>query len=437
MSLRHRCLAGLLGLLAAIAPPVWAAEGGADGSAQTLERIVAVVNDSVILTSELEAELVRVRQRLRSENRDLPDPQVLRERVLDELILQELQLQRARQRGISVDDAAVNEALRNMAENNDTDLAGLRSHFRQQGVSVEQLRTDVREQLTISRLRQRAVGSEVEVSNQEVEELLARAERNSEEQREYRVRHILIGLPSDASTEAVSDARQQAQTAVGDLDGGADFADLASQVSDGPRALSGGDLGWRQLNELPELFADALRGTAPGDVVGPLRSPNGFHVLKVADRRGGSSTDQTVTQARVRHILLQEEDGEAARERLSELRRQLQEGADFTDFAQAHSDHQASAPKGGDLGWVSPGDLPSVMHEVIRNLPSDAISEPFQSPMGWHLVQVRERREQRDAEQQRRAQARQTLYQRKLEEESQRWLQQLRDGAYVETRLEQ
>ncbi len=436
MPLHHRCLAGLLGLLAAIAPSAWSADTGTASSAQTLERIVAVVNNGVILSSELEAELVRVRQRLRSEDRGLPDPGVLRERVLDQLILQELQLQQARQRGISIDDTAVNNALRNMAEDNGTDLAGLRAHFRQRGVSVEQLRTDVREQLTISRLRQRTVGSEIEVTNQEVEDLLARAERASEQQREYRVRHILVGLPSDASTEEVSDARQRARSAVDDLDGGGDFADLANRISDGPQALSGGDLGWRRLSQLPELFAEALGDAAPGQIVGPLRSPNGFHILEITDQRGGGS-DETVTQTRVRHILLREEDGDAARERLSELRQQLQSGADFAGLAQAHSDDQSTAPEGGDLGWVGPGDLPTVVHEVIRNLPTGELSEPFQSPMGWHLVQVQQRREQQDAEQQRRAQARQTLYQRKLQEESQRWLQQLRDGAYVEIRLAQ
>ncbi|MEX0606562.1 MAG: peptidylprolyl isomerase [Halofilum sp. (in: g-proteobacteria)] len=447
MPLRQHCLAGLLCLLAALAP---AASFGANASAQTLDRIAAVVNEGVILASELDAEIAQVRQRLRSEDRNLPDPQVLRERVLDELILQELQMQQARQRGIEIADAEVNEALRNMASDNDTDLAGLRAAFRRQGGSVEQLRADVREQLTISRLRQRTVGSGVEVSNQEIDDYLDRAERSSDQRREVRVRHILVGLPSDASTAEVADARERAQAAVGQLQDDADFADVASRISDGPQALSGGDLGWRQLSQLPELFADALGDAGLGDVVGPLRSPNGFHVLQLTDQRGGDGASQTVTQARVRHILLRgnetsgDDEGEgesqedAARERLSELRQRLQSGADFTNLAQAHSEDDSSAPEGGELGWIGPGDLPTVVHEVIHSLPTGELSEPFQSPMGWHLVEVLERREQEgDAEQQRRTEARQALYQRKLQEESQRWLQQLRDGAYVETRLEQ
>lgn len=434
MPLLQRCLAGALCVLASLSPlPLAAAEGAS--SAEPLDRIVAVVNDGVILASELEAEIVRVRQRLQREDRDLPDPGVLRERVLEELVLQELQLQQARQRGISVDSSAVNEALRNMAANNNTDLAGLRERVRAQGLTFERLRADVREQLIISRLRQRTVASQVTVSEQQVDDFLTRVDRASEERQQYRLQHILVGLPSDASTEAVASARQRARAIVAELEGGAEFSTTASRISDGPQALSGGDLGWRRPAELPELFADALAEVGPGEIVGPLRSPNGFHILKLADQRGG--TGGTVTQARVRQILVNEDGETDPRERLAELRRRLQAGAEFADLARAHSEHQPSSTAGGDLGWVAAGDLPPVVHEVIRNLPPGQISEPFQSPMGWHLVEVLERREQRDADQQRRTQARQALYERQMEEESQRWLQQLRDSAYVDIRIDE
>lgn len=438
MPVIHRHLLGAMCLFAALAPPLMAAESA---SSQTLERIVAVVNDDVILASELDNEIVRIRQRLQREGRNLPPPDVLREHVLDQLIDQQLQLQQARQRGISVDDEAVNEAMRSMAQNYDTDLAGLQAQFRERGLGPDALREDVRQQLIISRLRQRAVASDVQVTAQDIDDFLARVERASEQRQQYRVRHILIGLPSDASSDEVSAARQRAQEAVARLQDGADFSELASRVSDGPRAMSGGDLGWRRPGELPELFTGALEDVPPGGIAGPLRSPNGFHILQLADLRGGGG-NETITQARVRHILLEDESdseggggGNDPQQRLEQLRQRLQSGADFATLARAHSDDQSSAPDGGELGWVSTGELPPVVHEVIRDLPTGQLSEPFRSPMGWHLIEVIERRQQRDAEQQRRTQARRTLYQREIEEESQQWLKRLREDAYVDIRL--
>lgn len=428
----HRLLLGAFCLLAALAPPPMAAQSG---DAQTLERIVAVVNDDVILASELDNEIVRIRQRLKREDRDIPAPDVLRKQVLDQLIDQQLQLQQARQRGISVDDEAVNKAMRNMAQNYDTDLAGLQAQFRSRGLGPEALREDVRQQLIISRLRQRAVASDVQVTEQDVDDFVARIERASEQRQQYRVRHILIGLPSDASSAEVSAARQRAQEAIARLDDGADFSDLASRISDGPQALSGGDLGWRRPAELPELFTNALDDVTPGETAGPLRSPNGFHILQLVDQRGGAS-GEAVTQARVRQILLDADSEGDPQQRLEQLRQRLQSGADFATLARAHSDHQPSAPNGGELGWVSPGELPPVVHEVIRDLPTGQLSEPFRSSSGWHLIEVIERRQQQDADQQRRAKARRTLYQRQIEEESQRWLKQLREGAYVDIRLD-
>lgn len=433
----HRHLLGAACLFAALlAPPLMAANSA---SSQTLERIVAVVNDDVILASELDNELVRIRQRLQREGRDIPEPDVLRKHVLDQLIDQQLQLQQARQRGISVDDEAVNEAMRSMAQNYDTDLAGLQAQFRSRGLGPDALREDVRQQLVISRLRQRTVASDVQVTEQDVDDFLDRVERASEQRQQYRVRHILIGVPSDASTDEVSAARERTQEAIARLDDGADFSELAGRISDGPRAMSGGDLGWRRPAELPELFTSALGDVPPGGIAGPLRSPNGFHILQLVDQRGGSG-GEAVTQARVRHILLKgegEEGDGGPQQRLDQLRQRLQSGADFAMLARAHSDDQSSAPDGGELGWVSPGELPPVVHEVIRDLPTGQLSEPFRSPMGWHLIEVLERRQQQDVEQQRRTQARRRLYQREIEEESQRWLQQLRESAYIDIRLDE
>lgn len=442
MNLWRSLYAGALSaVLVLCIPAAMAAESGDGDDVETLERIVAVVNDGIILDSELDAEIARVRQRLEREDQRIPPDDVLRERVLEELVLQRIQLQRASRMGISVDDSDVNNTLRNMAEDAGTDLAGLRQRYESEGLSFEGLRADVRDRLVISRLRQRAVASQVQVSEQEVEDFMARVERTSDQRVELRLRHILVGLPSDASTAEVESARERAREIVARLEGGADFGALATRVSDGPRALEGGDLGWRRRSELPGLFLDAVEGLEPGAVAGPVRSPNGFHVLELADRRGGQP--QSVTEYRARHILLRGSGGgddgdgdgdEDPRARLAELRQRVAAGADFAELARAHSEHQATAPDGGDLGWVGPGDMPPAFREVVAGLQPGQLSEPFRSPMGWHLVALVEQRERTDVEAFQRAQARQTLYRRQVEEETQRWLRQLRDEAYVELR---
>lgn len=423
-------LAAALALMPLVAP---AATG--EAGMQRLDRIVAVVAEGVILESELETEIARVRARLEREDRSAPSPEVLRRRVLEELVLERIQLQRAEQRGISIDDEAVNEALRNMAADRDTDLEGLRQGMEAQGVPFEELRADVRTQLIISRLRQRVVASQVQVSEQEIEDYLSRIERSSNRQAEYRLRHILVGLPSDASTGEVAEARTRAEDLVEQLrDGDAGFAALAQEVSDGPQALSGGDLGWRRRADLPALFLDAIDDMEPGAVSGPLRSPNGFHVLKLVERRGGAS--ETITQTRARHILLRDDD--QPRERLAELRRRLRAGAaTFAELARAHSDDRSSARNGGDLGWFGPGEMTPAFEQVVEGLDPGQVSEPFRTPHGWHIVEVLERRERTDVEQYRRARVRRALYRRQVEEETQRWLRGLRDETYVELRLDE
>lgn len=430
-----RCLVSgaLCAILSLCALPATAASDG-DG-AQPLDRIVAVVNDGIILKSELDGDMIRVRERLQSEGRDVPPTSVLRDRVLEELVLEKIQLQRAEQRGISVDDQAVNEALRNMASNYGTDLAGLRERYAKEGMRFDRVRDDVRKQLIVSRLRQRVVASQVQVSEQELDDFMSRLERASDQRAEYHVRHILIGLPSDASTEQVAETRKRAESVIEQLRAGADFGTVATRVSDGPRALEGGDLGWRRSAELPSLFVDALQDLDAGDIAGPLRSPNGFHVLELVDRRGGS--EQTVTESHARHILLKDDgENDQPRQELQQLRRRIMAGADFAELAKAYSEDQATAPKGGDLGWFGPGEMTPAFQQVVDSLQPGQVSEPFRSPFGWHLVKLIERRERQDAGEYRRSQARQTLYKRQVEEQTQRWLRKLRDEAYVDIRLD-
>lgn len=405
---------------------------------RSLDRIVAVVNDGVILASELDDEIALVRERLTQEGRDVPPQQVLRERLLENLIVERLQIQVARQYGVSIDDESVNQALSNMARQYDTDLTGLREMFTREGIDFARVREDVRNQLIVSQLRQRAVASQINVPESEIEEELRRLDQAEDRRSEYRLRHILIGLPSDAGDDAIAAARERAAELVAELRGGGDFSATAARISDGPRALDGGDLGWRAAGEWPSLFVEAIRGLDRGDITDPVQSPNGFHILKVEDRRGGST--QSVTEIRARHILIaagdDADEDEAARRELAELRRRLDGGASFEELARARSDDTRSARQGGDLGWFGPGDMVPAFQAVVADLRPGQLSEPFRTPFGWHVVEVLDERERTDARGYRRAQVQQALYRQYLEEETQRWLSELRDDAYVELRLD-
>jgi len=437
---RRFTAAFVLALTGAFATAI-AAAAASDAGTSELDRIVAVVNDDVVLASELAGEMARTRARLERNDRDVPPDSVLRQRLLEQLVMQQIQLQRAERAGIEVDKATVNEALRNMADQYGTDLAGLRQRLADDGIDFKRLRADVRDQLIVSRLRQREVASQVQISDDQIAQALERMEKASTRRTEYKLRHILIAVPAEAESAEVADARDKAQQVVAQLRADdADFAATATRVSDGPQALSGGDLGWRSATSLPDLFLDALRELEPGAVSEPLRSPNGFHVVKLVERRGGQS--QSITEVRARHILVREE-GEAdagsanPRQRLANLREQLRAGAAFGDLARRYSDDQSSARKGGDLGWIGPGEMTPAFQKVLDSLDPGTISEPFRTPYGWHLVEVLERRQRQDVEQYRRAKARRALYQREVEQEAQRWRQRLRDQAYVDLRLEQ
>jgi peptidyl-prolyl cis-trans isomerase SurA len=437
---RRFTAAFVLALTGAFAPAI-AAAAASDTGASDLDRIVAVVNDDIVLASELAGEMARTRERLQRNDRDVPPDSVLRQRLLEQLVMQQIQLQRAERAGIEVDRARVNEALRNMADQNGTDLAGLRQRSADDGIDFQRLRADVRDRLIVSRLRQREVASQVEISDDQIAQALERMEKASARRTEYKLRHILIAVPAEAQSAEVADARDKAQQVVTQLRADdAAFAATATRVSDGPQALSGGDLGWRSATSLPELFLDALRELEPGAVSEPLRSPNGFHVVKLVERRGGQS--QSITEVRARHILVREEGQAEAgsanpRQRLASLREQLRAGAAFGDLARRYSDDQSSARKGGDLGWIGPGEMTPAFQKVLKGLDPGTLSEPFRTPYGWHLVEVLERRQRQDVEQYRRAKARRALYQREVEQQTQRWRQRLRDQAYVDLRLAQ
>lgn len=427
-------LAALAGVMALLMPsPVPAAEPS--DALEPLDRIVAVVNESVILKSELDEQTELLRKRMLREGADPPPPEQLRPRMLEQLILEEIQLQHAERRGIQIDDETLNNALRNIAADRGTDLAGLRRQMGGEDLDFQALREQVRTQLILSRLRQRAVASQVTVSQQEVDDFLVQQDRSRERDIAYRVQHILLQLPSDPSEQELARQREKAEDLVRQLRQGEDFASIALSESDGPRALEGGDLGWRQPSELPGLFSDALESMSPGEISGPLQSANGFHILRLAERRGGG--DQTITEYRARHILVRgTDDSDQPRRKLAELRRRIEQGASFEQLARRHSDDEGTAPRGGDLGWFGPGEMTPAFQEVVETLEPGQVSEPFRTPFGWHVVEVIDRRERTDVERYRTAQARQALYRRKVDEEMERWVRERREEAYIDRRLE-
>jgi peptidyl-prolyl cis-trans isomerase SurA len=404
---------------------------------QALNRIVAVVNDGVVLQSQLERRTDQIRQQLNERDTRLPPADVLRKQVLERLILEEIQLQLADSMSIRIEDELLNANLRQMAEANNLDLAGFRAVLEAEGYSFAEFRDEVRKQLIIARLHAQQVENRVQVSEQEIENLLTSLEHGADD-REYLLSHILVALPEAASPQQIQEAQARTESILERLRAGADFRQLAVAESDGQQALEGGSLGWRKAGQLPSLFADVARTLSRGEVSEPIRSSSGFHIVRMDDLRGGDER-HVITQTHARHILLRPDELQSAAEvenRLLQLQRRIQGGDDFETLARAHSQDAVSAARGGDLGWSNPGDLVPEFEEVMDRLEPGQVSAPFESRFGWHIVQVLERRERDSTEEFRRAQAREQVRQRKIQEESAIWLRRLRDESYVEYRLE-
>jgi peptidyl-prolyl cis-trans isomerase SurA len=406
-------------------------------SAQALNRIVAVVNEGVVLQSQLDRRTDQIRQQLREQDTRLPPDDVLRKQVLERLVMEEIQLQLAESMSIRIDDELVNANLRQMAEANDMDLTRFRQVLEEEGYSFDEFREEVRKQLTIGRLHAQQVENRIQVNEQEIENLLTSMEQGVDG-RQYLMSHILVALPEGASPQQIQDAQARAEDMLQRLRAGADFRQLAVAESDGQLALEGGSLGWREAGQLPSLFAEVAGTLARGEISEPIRTPSGFHLVRMDDVRGGDER-HVVTQTHARHILIRVDELQSAavvRNRLEQLRRRIEGGDDFDTLARAHSQDAVSAARGGDLGWSNPGDLVPEFEEEMHRLDPGETSPPFESRFGWHIVQVLERRERDSTEEFRRAQARGHVRQRKIQEETATWLRRLRDESYVELRLE-
>jgi peptidyl-prolyl cis-trans isomerase SurA len=408
-----------------------------------LDRVVAVVNDEVITARELQQRVAMAEQQLRRQRIAPPPAAVLQRQVLERMIVDRAQLQLARETGVRVDDATVNAAIARIAEANRMSLPEFRARLEQDGVSFARFREEVRDDILFTRLREREVESRIVVAEGEIDNFLAAQTGGSASANaEYNIAQILLRVPENASAERIDEVRRRAEQLVAQLKGGADFGALAASNSAAPEALQGGDLGWRSAERLPTLFLEAVAPLKPGEIAPIVRSPGGFHILKLVGKRGANEvqiSSAPVTQTRARHILLRVTDATPEPDvvrRLNDLRdRVVKGGQDFGQLARLHS-VDGSATRGGDLGWLYPGDTVPEFEQAMAALDIGQVSAPVKSPFGWHLIQVQERRTEEVPVERNRLVARQALRERKSEEALQDWLRQLRDRTYVEIRLD-
>ena len=406
-----------------------------------LDRIVAIVNDEAITARELD-ERARLAMKQLAQQGTAPPPRAVIERqLLERMIGDRVQVQFARETGVRVDDVELERAIQRIAEQNKITMDALRATLERDGVPYTKFREDIRAEILMSRLREREVENKIVVTESEIDNLLAAEKRDGASNEELDLSHILVVVPEKASPEQVQSRRARAEEALAQLKKGVDFKQVAAAFSEAPDALQGGSMGWRPADRLPTIFYEALRAMKPGETSTVLRSANGFHIVRLNERRGATQTaaPMSVQQTRVRHILIKSNElvsENEARNRLRVLKERLENKADFAELARAHSE-DTSASRGGDLGWILPGDtVPEFEREMDRLKPGE-ISDPVRSPFGWHLIQVLERGSQDVSKERQRLAARQTLRARKSDEAYQEWVRQLRDRAYIEMRLDE
>ncbi len=410
-----------------------------------VDAIVAVVNTDVITLKELDDRVRLVEQRLQRQNTQMPPRQILQRQLLERMIVTRAQMQMARDSGIRVDDFMLDRAVSRIAEQNQLSLQTFRDQLERDGLSFARFREEIREEITLQRLREREVDNKLQIGESEIDNYLAAsAGKNDAGQQELNLAQILVRVPENASPQQIADRRKRAEAAAAQLKSGADFAKTAASFSDAGDALSGGDLGWRSVSRLPQLFVDAVEKINEGEIAPLVRSANGFHVLRLNGRRiatlakGASGT--MVQQTHARHILIkvnQIVSSAEARRKLAELRERLQnKAAKFEDLARLYS-NDGSASKGGDLGWIYPGDTVPEFERAMNALTPGEVSQPIESPFGFHLIEVQERKTEEVSRERQRLMARQSLREQKLDEAYEDWLRQLRDRAYVEYRLDE
>lgn len=428
-------LAGALCLLAASFPV---------HAEQPLDKIVAVVGQGVILDSELDHAVQRIRRNMGKRASRVPE-NVLRTQILNKLILRHIQLQHAKRRGLTISNKTLDQAMRGLAEKNGMTLQAFKKEARSHGVAISRIRDRVRENLMIQKLRSKQVISRISVSDEEVERYLNNQQLRVQKNREYHIRHILVAISDQASQNAVEKARQHIQhlreLAVS---GEREFAQLALAHSDGQQALKGGDLGWMPGGYLPTLFADIVPKLSPGEVSKAFKGPGAFHLIKLVGVRDKQSNKSTQTSSMVREVkarnilvkLTEIYTDKRAKKAITEIRNRILAGASFGQLARSRSDDAKTASKGGDMGWIRPASKPDAIAKHLRHLPVGDISKPFRTNKGWQIIQVQDRRKRDVSKQRRRRRARQAIGQRKVKAKATVWRHKLRDEAYVDIRME-
>jgi len=400
--------------------------------ADEIDKVLVVVNDSVITESEFQQNLARIKSDLQARGGSLPPEQQIKERVLDRMILQEIQLQKARQAGIEVSEEELDQTMRQIASRNDLTPQQLRRAMEQEGMDYELLRQNIRSQIITQRLAERQVARDVVVTDEEVEAFMSQPRaRKSGERTRYNISHILFNVAPSDSDARIKQIRDRAIDAHRRIINGLDFEQAARTFSEADDAIEGGAVGWRAPSQLPDLFLNALNRTGKGEVTEVLRSPNGFHILKLNDAEG--SAPEEVTQYKVRHILLRTDEftlAEEAAQRLEQIRNRIVNGEDFGELALAHSDDTVSSVEGGELGWLSPGDVVRPFEEAVETLEEGEVSRPVRTPYGVHIIQLMDTRNATPSDMDRSI-ARRQLRAIKTEEKMQEWRDRLRDQAYV------
>jgi len=400
-----------------------------------LDRVAAVVNDGIVLKSELDSQLAMITQRLQQARTELPPQNVLQQQVLERLVLQEVQWQRAERLGVKVSDEMLNDALKDVALRNGITLDRLPEILASQGISYAAYRNSMRKEMTIQLLRERDVLSHIIVTPRELDQYIAK--QGASQNQEYDVSHILLSLPQAAEPAQIESVTERARDIAARAKSGENFAQLAVTYSNGQTALDGGALGWRKGTQLPSFIAETVTKLQPGDVSEPIRTPSGFHIVRLNDKRGANE-QVMVNQVHARHILVRPNDlrdDAAVQKKLNDLRARILAGEDFATLAQTNSEDPGSASEGGDLGWTGPGTFVPAFEKAINDTPENEISEPFRTQYGWHIVQVLGRRVHDNTEETRRHNAFAALRASKADEETELWLRRLRDEAFIEYRM--
>jgi len=406
---------------------------------QSVDRIVAIVDDEVIVRSEVNEKLAQVVGQLRAKKAKLPPRKILERQVLERLIVDKIQLAAATKAGVNVGEEVLAQAVSNIARNNKMGMSEFRQAVERSGLSFNRFRNQLRKQIITKRYRNKEMRSRIHITEREIDAYIAKSARTSGTRSAFHLFQIMVATPEGSSADKIQAAKRKAQKLVKKIRAGGNFQNIALSQSDGRKALEGGDLGWYSANQIPSVFAEIIPKLGRGDVTDPIRTPIGFHIIKLADFKGGKAK-KLVAQTKARHILIKTSEitsDDDARIRLEQLKQRLDGGDDFAALARSHSDDQGSSIKGGELGWINPGDVVPDFEQQLMSLSVNEVSQPFRTQYGWHIVQVIERRKHDMTGDIQRSQAREAIHKRKAVEETNLLLRRLRDEAYVEIRLDE